>query len=113
MSQKRYKFVKSKYNTSSKQIGYFKKLPFLFPVFFALIIIGYVGLTNHVSSRAFVLRDLEAKAEELRNENEQLELRAHELGASILVEERLLNLPLVKLNTIEYLSRRVSQVVRR
>lgn len=113
MSQKKYKFIKSKYTSPSKQRGFFSKFFPLFPLFpflFGFALIGYIGLNNHISSQAFVLRDLEHQSEELRSENERLELRAHELSTSTLIEERLGNLPLVKLHTIEYLSRALSQV---
>lgn len=110
MSQKKYKFIKSKYTVSVQADGFFKRIPTFFLFLFIVGIVSYIGLTNHISSQVFVLRDLESRAEELRNENESLELRAHELTTSTLVEDRLGHLPLVKVSDIEYLSPTLSQV---
>lgn len=71
---------------------------------------AYVWLINDISTRGFVLHDLEGRAQKLQNENQNLALEVRRLQSLINVQEKIQALSLVEATNIEYITKGPSQV---
>jgi hypothetical protein len=86
-----------------------KGIAILVVVFF----VGYLFTVNDLAVKGIVLNDLKSKVNELNQENQSIELQTANLDANSAIDSRAQQLPMVKVDKVDYINIADGKVARR
>lgn len=84
-------------------------------IVFAMIVLGifYIAGTNDLSIKGFALNELKLERNKLADENNKLELQAMNLSSYNAITERVGNLKMVAVGSVDYISTATEAVAKK